>query len=220
MSRHPVQSGDPVQYGHPVQSGHPRPSRRPRRTVTAIALALGLVLTGCTDGGGNGEGTGTPGPTGTTETPTEAALTDRSDLVTGFEFPAEPVGEAEGKPLGSTQTATLTVYAVETSETSTRLIYGIRATDGTLIGNHLAVGAWNAMPTLDDTAGDKRYWVNTFKLPDSLRDGGSGVYQSPTGRAIDFSPMTVQYPPLDPGIDEIDVVMPGFEPIAAPVVRR
>lgn len=194
-----------------------------RRAIAAMALASGLALTGCTHDGGNGEESPTSGPTGATgatETPTEAALTDRSDLVTGFQFPAEPVGEAEGKPLGSTQTATLTVYAVETSETSTRLIYGIRATDGTLIGNHLATRAWNAMPTLDDTSGNKRYWVNTFKLPDSLGDGGSGVYQAPTGRAFGFSPMTVQYPPLDPATDEIDVVMPGFDPITAPVVRR
>lgn len=194
------------------------------RILTATTLTAAITLTGCTNTTDPDPTTGTQ-PTETTPTeptettPTEPELSDRSDLVINFEFPTEPIAEATGAVDLGRRPAILKIYAVEAEQTTTRLIYQLVSTEGRSL-EKLTIRAWDQLPMLDDTTGGKRYYVNTF---DGRRLGLDtaqlGVYQPPDGRVQTYAPRTAQYPPLPAETTTVDVTMPGFEPITAPITR-
>lgn len=204
-------------------------TRRPRLSrAVGVVVAVGtLALTGCTgedDPGPNGTmdsptSAPTTGAESTESTPTEPELTDRSDLVLGYESPTDPLGEVTGAVDLGRRPATLKVYAVEAAETTTRLIYQVTSTEGRSL-EKLTIRAWEQMPMLDDTAGGKRYYVNTFDIRHIGLDAAQlGVYLPPNGAVQTYAPLTAQYPPLSDETTSVDVTMAGFDPVTVPVTR-
>lgn len=190
------------------------------RTSAALALAAGLVLTGCSgDADPSAEDSRSTGPsTQASEAPQDNAtpeLVDRSEVVLDYEVDTTPVASAAGT-WGATPDVTLSVYAVETTAATTRLVFNLRSASGSQL-NPITPDSWELFPTLVDPAGEQTYRVNTFQRPD--RPSRTGVYFQQNGLATAFSPGTAQFPPLPEGVDSVDVVTPEFEAITVPVTR-
>lgn len=195
-----------------------------RLAATLATVPLALVLSSC-----NGDpapeppptetttAVGTPEPTEPTAEPT-SGLTDRSVLVLGFTMDSEPIATAKGSWGSHGGVAvTLTIYAVEASETTTRPVFNLIRDDGQLIFP-LESTNWELFPTLVDTEANQAYIVNTYRQPN--RRNAVGAYTELNGQQQIFAPGSAQFPPLPAELSTVDMALSGFETVTGVPVTR
>lgn len=196
-------------------------SRIMRATSLALCASVAISLSSCTQSA-SPDPAGSSTDPGATQTPAQK-LADRSDLVTGYAMSTEPVGQASGRwgvTTGNSIAVDLVVYAVEASPTSTRLVYGLRATDGPNFSPS-TYDRPELLPALVDTAGDAAYHVNRATLPnDRSMVGIRSIGSNTVGVDQGFAPLYAQYPPLAEGVTTVDIVMPNFDTVEDVSVTR
>ena len=194
-----------------------------RRVPAALlALSLAVSIAGCTkveDPAPDDPTTavGTEQPTTPTVEPTPE-LTDRSDLVLEFTTNREPIATTTGVwNSHNSFPVTLSIYALEATETTTRLVYGLTRQDGRVLIDFEARN-WALFPVLVDTDAGLEYLVNTYEQPGEANR--IGAYTILSGSQQGFAPATAQFPPLPADVTSVDISMPRFDTIEdVPVTR-
>lgn len=200
----------------------------PHPLVTAgAALLLTIGLSACSDDADSPDGStsGTGGSSSSSQS-SSATPTDRSDQVFGaFEKP-KALGSTSGK-------VSLGVGSGTSEETVTFEVTGVRATtDATVLRYNLTtVGAeasfgmegrfWYDQPSLQVPGSDAQLQTVTASLPKGSTQEAQVrcVCTSVRSAGADPRPQTAMYPPLPQDADEVEVILPGLDPVTVPVTR-
>lgn len=195
-------------------------SRTVAGSIAAVA-AVTLLVSACSGGEQS-----TPSPTGFSNgSSSPAALRDQSATVLGWTPPA-PVAKTEGKLAahvgqGPNVAATAEIISVQTSDTSTILIWQLSSASdiplqGVTLNSIQGARFWPDAVRLIDPVGKKSYAVNSMVV-------GTYTYCVCSDYPIHVGPipvrMTSEYPVLPATATTISVQIPNFASVTVPVTR-
>lgn len=196
-----------------------------RRLATMTAV-LTLGLTGCT-GGDDPDPTsdGTGGDGGTTAS---SDLRDRSGEVFGAYEEAEVLGSTSGTVrlgIGKQfrqfeEDVTFEVTEVRATPTTTILRYQLTADDGDAQFG-MEGRFWYDQPSLQSPGSDEQLQAVTATQPERGNDDQQDICVCTSVRSAgeEPRPQSVVYGPLPEDAPEVDVLLPGLDPVTVPVTR-
>lgn len=196
-----------------------------RRLATMTAV-LALGLTGCT-GGDDPDPTsdGTGGDGGTTAS---SELRDRSGEVFGAYEEAEVLGSTSGTVrlgIGKQfrqfeEDVTFEVTEVRATPTTTILRYQLTADDGDAQFG-MEGRFWYDQPSLQSPGSDEQLQAVTATQPERGNDDQQDICVCTSVRSAgeEPRPQSVVYGPLPEDAPEVDVLLPGLDPVTVPVTR-
>ena len=178
-----------------------------------VAASAGLLLAGCNEGGGT---TPSPDASGTSSSTASRspALKDRSaEVMAGMTAPTE-VARTKGKAASELDGATLVIYSLTRTDTSTVLTFALT---GPGSGPRLAPGHWPRFPVLK-TDKDTYPPVTWLKEP-TAEDPWYVVHNPMMWPKADVltPPQTVLYPSLPAGTTSITLTGTWFEDVTVAV---
>lgn len=191
----------------------------------ALAAAVAVVLTGCTDDA-DGEAGGSPAPSASLDPAAEAARQLTEQVLGGDEAP-EPLTSVTGNlpVLGGGAPVTVEILEVRAGAESTLLRWRLRSADREPVRVYTsALSLPNRFDTravaLADVAGNQRLAPFTFVPQKSEVDFACVCSELPDAVGLTGALMYALYPPLNEAATEVDVLIPGLPPARGVRVTR
>lgn len=190
----------------------------PTRILTSLALA-GVIAAGGTACSAQGEN----------PSPTDGPSATKGQQAPGRDISADLLAYQQPEPIASTsgdletyfgkEAVTLEILELRSTPTGTVLTYRLMADKTTV--HDIDRRAWAEQPRLVDSGAGQAYLVATAGHPDHEGEGLAEVTLSTGDNATGPSAPTQQglYSTLPDSLAEVEVSMPGLEPVAVPVTR-
>lgn len=197
--------------------------------TTALAAAAGLLtltLAGCSDDSSSpGEST-TGGSSEPSSSSSAMTPQDRSQQVFDSYTAPEVLGSTSGEVVlartssRSPDQVTFEVTGVSVTSDATILRYQITSDDGDALYG-MEGQYWFDQPTLHVPGSDVRMQSVTAALPEGTRDPAEVTCVCTSVRHAGENPrsQTTMYPPLPEDTTEVEVTLPGLDPVTVPVAR-
>lgn len=199
------------------------------RTLAAAATAGLLVLTlaACSDDSDSPDQTATGGSGGPSSSSNAMTPKDRSGQVFDSYTTPEVLGSASGEIVlartsdRSPDQVTFEVTGVTVTSDATILRYQITADEGEALFG-MEGQYWLDQPTLQVLGSEKTMQSVTAALPEGKSDPAAGTCVCTSVRHAGENPrsQTTMYPPLPEDATEVEVTLPGLDPVTVPVSRQ
>lgn len=194
------------------------------RTLAAGATAavLALALSACSDDSESGPNEQTTGSSESSTSQPTADRSDRSQQVFGGVKEPTVLGAAEGAvktARGSEGQVLFEVTEVTTTPEATLLRYQLTAQKDSEGLWWVAGRYWFDQPTLQAPGSDTKLQSVTGAVPVDGDTEDRCVCTSVRFAGQDPRSQTTLYPPLPEGATEVEVTLPGLDPVTVPVSR-